>query len=417
MKHSSSPFLWDDYSDQPHPIKDRAYKKAQRKKYLSDIVGYWVNIIIFPLAYVMAFLLPNRRRSTNGFFGMGVNLDKGEEQAQLIKKLGVKELFIRVYLSEIDKLDEYESFIKSFEGCEIAINLVQDRANIEDHKRLEANIMKLFEKLHGIKAVQVGTTINRSKWGFFAVGEYLKFYQVVERVRDNHFPHLELWGPSVIDYEYHVTIRALFNLIQVNFDRVSSLLYVDRRGTPEYKQSGLNLVGKIKMLSALTLLSPKSQQRIVITETNWPLSNTAPYAPTSELECVSEAEYDKFMVRYYLLALATGRVDRIYWHQLIAPGYGLVDNREGEIKKRTAFYAYQNMLERLQDQEVKMAHLGRDEFEITFESGLKVVWVIDHERRIVNGYARVYDIYGYESATDDLYITDSPLYLYPKGNS
>jgi len=50
---------------------------------------------------------------------------------------------------------------------------------------------------------------------------------------------------------------------------------------------GLDLVSKIHLLFALATLSPKSTNDIYITETNWPISNTAPYAPTSEKECVS----------------------------------------------------------------------------------------------------------------------------------
>jgi hypothetical protein len=92
---------------------------------------------------------------------------------------------------------------------------------------------------------------------------------------------------------------------------------------------GFSLIGKIKLLNALLSLSPKTANELIITETNWPIKNTAPYAPTSEHECVSEEDYAAFMVRYHLLAFASQRVSSVYWHQLIAPGYGLIDNREG----------------------------------------------------------------------------------------
>jgi hypothetical protein len=45
-------------------------------------------------------------------------------------------------------------------------------------------------------------------------------------------------------------------------------------------------------------LSPKSNHKIVITETNYPLKSTAPYAPTSEKECISELEYEQYMQDY-----------------------------------------------------------------------------------------------------------------------
>ncbi len=35
---NKEPFIWDNYSDQPHVIRDKAYKKSMRKKYLFDYV-------------------------------------------------------------------------------------------------------------------------------------------------------------------------------------------------------------------------------------------------------------------------------------------------------------------------------------------------------------------------------------------
>jgi hypothetical protein len=86
---------------------------------------------------------------------------------------------------------------------------------------------------------------------------------------------------------------------------------------------------------------------IYITETNYPLQETGKYAPTSKHERVDEAAYTAYMVRYYLLAASTRQVKTVYWHQLIAPGYGLIDNREG-IRKREAFTAFAFMRTLLQ---------------------------------------------------------------------
>ena len=107
-------------------------------------------------------------------------------------------------------------------------------------------------------------------------------------------------------------------------------------------------------------LSPKSSTDIIITETNWPIKNTAPYAPTSEKECVSLESHANFLVRYYLLALASGVVKKVYWHQLIAPGYGLIDNREGKLIKYPSFYAFKNMLSVLQGAEFITKYLPKN---------------------------------------------------------
>jgi hypothetical protein len=101
---------------------------------------------------------------------------------------------------------------------------------------------------------------------------------------------------------------------------------------------------KINMLYTLVRLSPKTSNDIYITEVNWPLSHTAPYAPTSELECVSEEKYSEYMLDYHRIAKESGKIQRIYWHQLIARGYGLVDDKEEKIRKMPSFEAYKEFI-------------------------------------------------------------------------
>jgi len=50
------------------------------------------------------------------------------------------------------------------------------------------------------------------------------------------------------------------------------------------------------------------------------------------------------MIRYYLLMLASGKVKKCFWHQLVAPGYGLVNNLDGEIKKRDAYFCFKHLI-------------------------------------------------------------------------
>ena len=224
---------------------------------------------------------------------------------------------------------------------------MQDRNHIDDKELLKLHIMEIFDTFKSITdEYQIGTTINRAKWGFFAVKEYLDFYKIVQDIRDDKYKTLKLIGPSVIDFEYHYTIRALFNNFNVKFDKLSSLLYVDRRGSAKNTQMGIfDLKNKIGMLYALVKLSPKMKSdEIYITEVNWPLSGTAPYAPTSEVECVSEELYAKYMLEYFQIAKESKKIKKVFWHQLIAPGYGLVDNRDGKIRKTKAFDEFKKLL-------------------------------------------------------------------------
>jgi hypothetical protein len=348
MKDLKKPFVWDHYSDQPYPLQDRAYKKRMRRKHWWALVPLLlVTIIFFPLAIVLMPFFRGKRVEAEEFFGMGVDLDKGSEQIALIEELGVKHLLVRMPLWEMERIDDYVAFARSFgEDKEILLNILQDRDHIDDLSLLERDIALIFEKFGTfVREYQVGNAINRTKWGFFSMREYLGWYQTVQGVRDRINPHLKLIGSSVIDFEFHYTIATLFHLFPLRYDRFSSLLYVDRRGDPNNCQMGIfDTKNKINMLYALVALSSKSSRDIYITEVNWPLSNSAPYAPTSELECVSEEAYADYMESYHNIAYQSGKIKRIYWHQLIARGYGLVDDGGEEIRKMPAFTRYQTMV-------------------------------------------------------------------------
>lgn len=347
-------FFWDNYSDQPRVIKDKAYKKAMRKKHFKDFVKlFFSSIFVLPIALLfmlfMKFLKENNEVSNEDFYGIGVNLDKGESQVELIEELGVKNLIIRFPLWDIKNIDLYVDFAQSFNKKSpknILLNIIQDRDNIEDKELLKTNLELIFEKFKNISnEYQIATTINRAKWGFFSVSEYLNFYKVAQNLKEQKFPNIKLLGPSVIDFEYYYNVRAMFNLESIKYDKVSSLLYVDRRGSPKNSQYlFFDLKNKIDLLYSLVKLSPKCSDEIYITEVNWPIQNTVPYAPTSQKECVSLEDYAKYMLEYFKIAKKSHKIKRVYWHQLIASGYGLVDNREGKIVKYPQFYAYKEMI-------------------------------------------------------------------------
>jgi len=354
----SKQFPWDKYSDQPHILK-REDKKALRKGHGLDFLKLIAtNLLYFPYLFLKFLFVPNLRLGTNPppcsqpevgnkFYGLCVNLDKGEEQYKLIEELNVKSLQIRVFLNDIENIDSYVNFAKGFgDDKEILITIIQDREHIENYELLKKDINTIFQKFEGIaNEFQIGNAINRIKWEFVSMEEYLAFYESIQKVRDEKFPKLKLIGSAVIDFEYHFSIRTLFNGFKVHYDKFSTLLYVDRRGSPYSTQMGIfDFKNKIEFLDTIVRSSKKSENSIYITEANWPLSNTAPYAPTSEKECVSEELYNKYMLEYFDIALRSQKIEKVYWHQLIASGYGLVDNRDGKIRKTEAFESFKKLI-------------------------------------------------------------------------
>jgi hypothetical protein len=347
-----SPFEWDPYSDQPRVIFDKAYKRSMRARHWPDYLRMAaISALVLPAATIHMALIKPKRNTENlrDLVGMGVSLDKGPEQFDLIDELGVNHVLLRIPLWDIDNLDAYYSFAKEFHRRQktVLINILQDREHIENRVQLTNDMKMIFSTFGDVsQEYQIGNAINRVKWGFFSVNEYLQYFETVQMLRDNSYLSLKLLGPSVIDFEYHFTCRALFNKFNIQFDRLSALLYVDRMGAPENKQYGVFDAGfKMRLLRSLADMSPKVRNKgIYLTEVNWPLSGTAPYAPTSEQECVSEEDYATYMRSYLATAAQSGCIERVYWHQLIAAGYGLIDNRDSNLRKTKAFSVLRQIL-------------------------------------------------------------------------
>ena len=77
------------------------------------------------------------------------------------------------------------------------------------------------------------------------------------------------------------------------------------------------------------------------------MSSRADDAPAAGKPNVTEEEQADYLVRYYVLLLASGLIERITWWQLAAPGYGLVDSREPAWRARPSYRALRTLVEML----------------------------------------------------------------------
>jgi hypothetical protein len=411
------PFKWDSYSDQPYQLKDKLFKKKMRKKEsFSLIKTFLVALIILPISIVMTPFVRRKSISSSDFFSLGAEYQRDvQTNIDSIKDLNPERVLLRLKLWEMDTLSELEDFIKKIDK-KITLKILQDRENIQDSKLLNYNLDLIFSKFQSsVDMFEIGSTINRAKWGFFSVNEYANFYKVAYDLQQNKYKNIKLIGSGVIDFEYHFSIHTLFNLIKYKFNGVSSLLYVDRRGAPENMQMGFALADKIALLNTIVWLSPKSSNELHITETNWPISNTAPFAPTSEHECVSEDIYADFMLRYHLLAFASQQVDSLSWHQLVAPGYGLIDNRQ-DIRKRSAYNTYKFMLQNLKNAQFLRMDIKRGYYNLQFlvdEILIQIHWSLKEDTTLKKeDYFTVYSRDGEIINDDILQIGSSPIYIY-----
>jgi len=413
------PYKWDNYSDQPHILEDKSYKKQMRRRELFSLIKtFLTSIVILPFSLIMMPFIKRKQVNSNDFFCIGVDYQREPEQSiELIEELGVNRVLVRLKLWEMETLSELKEFILKCKDKKITLKILQDREHVENLELLQKDLDTIFTNLNKhVDIFEIGSTINRAKWGFFSVDEYNRFYKTAYDLKTQKFPDIKLIGSGVIDFEYHFTAHTLFNLYKYRYDGISSLLYVDRRGAPENTQMGFTLSDKIAFLSTMVWLSPKVKQELHITETNWPITGTAPYAPTSEYECIDEDSYANFMLRYYLLAFASQQVDSVSWHQLIAPGYGLIDNRNG-IKKRSAFQTYKTMIQNLKNAQFLRLDIKRGYYILQFlvdNTLLQIHWSLKPTSLRNEDFFTVYSRDGDIIKSETLDIGSSPLYIYIK---
>ncbi len=347
--------VWDHLSDQPHQHATRGEKLKIR---LADSPSH-----LRELAIAVRSVPRVRRRykelkeslykSPTFFTGVGLAVrpwpQDPDAHLREIEELGVGPVLIRLHPWDEDHGEE-ERLAKALarNGHELAFVIPQNRDLVRDRQRWRAAVEELSERFTPFgRRFQVGQAINRSKWGIWTRGEYADLYleaAEILRQRDG----VEVMGPAVIDFEFLALLGLLDSRIPgLHFDIVTSLLYVDRRGAPENRQLGLDTVDKVTLLRAIAEVGRNSSERCWITEVNWPLWE-GPHSPAGKSVSVGEEEQADYLVRYFLLTLGAGLVERVYWWRLIARGYGLVaPASDGTLRRRPAWKAFQTMLKQL----------------------------------------------------------------------
>lgn len=339
--------VWDHLSDQPHQHAGRLEKLGVR---LLDAPSHLRQNAAFLAAAPRIWarykkLEAGLYQEPVPFDGLGICVrpepENPEELLAALEDLGVKNVLLRLHPWEDDHSHE-ENLAKELvqRGYDLTLALPQNRDLVRDPVRWRTKVEELAEIFAPLgKHFQVGQAVNRSKWGIWRFSEYFELATVAAEILRRH-PGVKVLGPAVIDFELQAT-AALLNLgVDLRFDAVASLLYVDRRGAPENTQLGFDTVDKVVLLKAIAETARNSGPGSWITEVNWPLWE-GPHSPAGKSVSVDESTQASYLSRFFLLGLATGAVERIYWWQLVARGYGLMARREnsGGLRRRAAFSA------------------------------------------------------------------------------
>ena len=358
-----SSYAWDYYSNQPHVLNN---KKLKRK---IAFMSWFANLkIIISSAYALFsgpyFYIKNNKLSENKIdsFGLCVNLDKpvgsqklisNEELTEMIEELAVNNILVRIPLADFDNIEKYIRFIKNLQDRDVLVCILQDREHIEEKYLTKQRLDYIFSNLSNeVNTFQIGNSINRKKWAFVSIDEYFSFFKIAYDLKNDKFPNIKLLGSNIIDFDLPFFARSIFHFKSIFYDGIATQLYVDRRGGPEEKQLGFDTVSKIKAYAALASASRNTENELYITEVNWPLQEMSGWSPSAEY-LIEESLQSSYLIRYYLLMLASGKVKKCYWHQLVAPGYGLVNNLDGEIKKRDAYFCFKHLISILSNGKIK----------------------------------------------------------------
>ncbi len=297
-----------------------------------------------------------------GRVGLGINLDpdRFERELRWLNALGPMPVLARLYHHEpearrrfaIDAVRRLQT-----EGHAVTIALVQDRKAVLQPRKWQAFVERAAGALSGfVEGAEIGHAINRVKWGVWNLKEYRG---LLEPFRDweQRFPQIPLYGPAGIDFEYPRVLPLLDRLpAGARWSAFSHHLYVDRRGAPENFQGKYDLIAKLALARAMARAHPRCADRLIISEVNWPLAGTGVWSPVgSPYESpgvrhndpsVDEHTYAAYMLRYLMLALCSGLAERVFWWNLAAHGFGLIDDRDPQgWRPRPAYTALQQFLQ------------------------------------------------------------------------
>ncbi len=284
-------------------------------------------------------------------FGLAIEPtpEKWQQKRTLLRAMPALPVLLRFY--HHDSASHQEFLISVVEdlasdGHPVKVALVQDRNAVTRPEAWRTFVMRTVDAIAPhVQTIEVGHAINRVKWGIWDFSELRRLYDPIVELAQR-WPDIEFVGPATIDFEYPFTLSALGEWPDaLQGTALSHHLYVDRRGAPENPQSSFNSIEKFALARAISIASPKCNGQVYVSEVNWPIDGTGSFSPIASPDGnnggpvgVDETTYAAYMLRYLLLGLGSGYVDRIYWWRLNAHGYGLIDDLDpGRWRKRPAW--------------------------------------------------------------------------------
>lgn len=361
-------WIWDDRSRQAIPaLKSKDKRPYYRKR---DLLEMGKTYFAYRKKILTAFTKIKleawtRQVCLTDRIGLSCNLEpeRFEKERRWLESLGPLPLLVRLYHHETDAHQRYamEAVRKlTAEGHQVTVALVQDRRAITQPASWQHFVDRAGGSLSGfVRGFEVGHAVNRVKWGIWNIPEYRQLISPFVNW-SQRYPQIPLIGPAGIDFEYPRVLPMLNQWGPGSLSAFSHHLYVDRRGDPENEQAGFDTVAKLALMRAMARVHPACAERVVVSEVNWPLQGTGVWSPVGSPyqspgirrndPSVDENTYAAYMKRYLLLALCSGMADQVYWWNLAAHGFGLIDDRDPNgWRPRPAFHVFRELIEKTRD--------------------------------------------------------------------
>lgn len=427
-------WLWDERSGQPTVVLEGKC----RHKYRSHLDIYRIISDSLPrLPGVRSHYKQLKERalqkpvSLKHRIGMSLELSTPnlEERIDFLESLPAISVFMRLYhhLGEA-QLESAVSAAKRLRdrGHEVSIGLIQSRQSVLNPASWSTFAETAIQRLQPYTThVEFGHAFNRIKWGLWKLDEVSRLWDCLSALR-KQFPGLIFLGPPVNDFEFHY-YPPLMKRIGNQVDALSCHLYVDRCGPPEGFQGSFSLLEKCVLGRAIA--DSYNTSGFYITETNWPRVGAGSYSPItcgyvfpgneeSPLH-VDDETYAAYMIRYYLISLCSGMVERVWWWRLASRGFGLCDEND------TAFNTPACRAFRLLVNSISQAtftghtshdgieHYDFDSCSIVYSHAPSKFTVPSNVDRLVNLDGRLSSV----SAGECIHIDGSPVFLLKGANS
>lgn len=375
---------------------------------------------------------------------------------QLVEELGIKS--VRIDFSEAYAPEALMPLMNGLQAADVAVllHLVQPSQQARQMPAPEAveawtNFIKnsLGAFAHLIEAVEIGTTINRTKWAGYSLAGFIAAWEVAHPlVQESGLP---LVGPNVTDFEpqYNAGVLGMLKRRRLLPEIHSDNMFAERAIEPEAMDRkilgetfknlhGYDLVKKLRLLATVARKNGVSR--------NW---STCAFWTLPRIERIlasSEEQMADYLARYYIICAAEGSFERFYWGPLVSRREGLLDDGTGlpedrsvrdvvayyrelpgestQWRRRAAFRAFKTMYAQLSGARYQRRMCGQKGLEVhAFEKEEMLV----HAAWTRNGkLARIDEIYskatlravktirtrdGDVLKTLPEYFSESPLYL------